>query len=447
MKTKLFLLLFLSALSGSAQCWQKIDSGMYHTLALASNGTLWSWGYNNAGQLGDGTIINRTQPVQIGTATDWVSVHAGYYHSFAIKADGTLWGWGQGANNRLGYGGFAEVHQPMQIGTATNWAKVSGGETFSIGLKTDGTIWVWGIDTYGQMGNGLGGGYAIPTQLGVSTDNKDVEAGRFHVVLLKNNGNVYTWGNNDYSQIGNGNVINQDAPYLVPGTNNFIKIEAGTNSSVAIKDDGTLFLAGMIPNSAFTSVTFMQLYPSHVWANVKVTDKNFVGVKPDGSIWTYGLNTYGQNGLGLNTTALTVPLSGSDYSSNIGLNIYSLLVLKNDGTLHGTGQNHVGQLGDNTTVQKSTITAVACPAVLDAADFNTNLNFQVYPNPVQEVLRFSSSNNATIDNVVVYDVSGKKVLQVADSIDELNVEKLAKGYYTVEITSEGKKTMKKIIKE
>ena len=88
MKTKLFLFFLLTALGGNAQCWQKIDSGLYHTLALASNGTLWAWGYNNAGQLGDGTTTNRTQPVQNGTATDWVSVHAGYYHSFAIKQAG-----------------------------------------------------------------------------------------------------------------------------------------------------------------------------------------------------------------------------------------------------------------------------------------------------------------------------------------------------------------------
>lgn len=448
MKTKLFLLFLLTALSSKAQCWQKIDSGMYHTLALASNGTIWSWGYNNVGQLGDGTTTNRTQPVQIGTATDWISVHAGYYHSFAIKSNGTLWAWGQGANNRLGYGGFADVHQPMQIGTATNWLKVSGGEDFSVGLKTDGTIWIWGNDSRGQMGNGLGGAYATPTQLGSSADNSDVETGRFHVVLLKNNGDVYTWGNNEYSQLGNGNVVNQDVPYLVPGTNDYIKIEAGTNSSVAIKDDGTLFMAGTIPNSIYTSTTFTQLYPSHVWANVKVTDKNFVGVKPDGSLWTYGLNTYGQNGLGLNTTALTVPLSGSNYSSsNIGLNIYSLLVLKNDGTLHGIGQNHVGQLGDNTTVQKSTITAINCPATLSSADFSSDLNFEFYPNPVKNVLSFSSKENVTVEKIVVYDISGKEVLQARGFVKELNVEKLAKGYYALEIISEGKRIVKKMIKE
>ena len=446
MKTKLFLFFLLTALSGNAQCWQKIDSGLYHTLALASNGTLWAWGYNNAGQLGDGTTTNRTQPVQIGIATDWVSVHAGYYHSFAIKQDGTLWGWGENTFNKLGDGSGTNKLQPIQIGTATNWAKVSGGEDFSVGLRTDGTIWAWGNDSRGQMGNGTGGAQSTPGQVGNSTDNSDIAAGRYHVVLLKNYNKVYTWGHNGSAQIGNGNTTNQIVPYLIPDANNYIKIEAGSNSSIAIRDDGALFLAGKVPFLPSNNGSFAQMFSPSVWTTVKVTDDNFVGVKADGSLWTYGNNLYGQNGSGANTSA-PVQASGSNYSSNVGINIYSFLILKSDGSLYGCGQNHVGQLGDNTTVQKSTITAISCPATLSTADYSSDLNFELYPNPVKDVLMFSFGDNISIEKVVMYDISGKEVLRANGFVKELNVEKLTKGYYMLEIVSEGKRIVKKLIKE
>jgi len=93
MKTKLLLLLSLFVLKSNAQqCWDKISSGAYHTIAISNDGTLWAWGYNDSGQLGDGTYVNKTVPTKIGTDTDWVSISTGYYHSFAIKSNGTLWG-------------------------------------------------------------------------------------------------------------------------------------------------------------------------------------------------------------------------------------------------------------------------------------------------------------------------------------------------------------------
>ncbi|GAA4771270.1 MULTISPECIES: T9SS type A sorting domain-containing protein [Flavobacterium] len=446
MKTKLFLFFLLTALGSNAQCWQKIDSGMYHTVALASNGTLWAWGYNNVGQLGDGTTTNRTQPVQIGTANDWVGVYTGYYHSFAIKSNGTLWGWGQNTANQLGDGSATNRLQPVQIGTATNWAKVSGGENFSAGLKTDGTIWMWGSDDREQMGNGTGGAQATPTQLGISTDNSDIDAGRYHVVLLKNYNKVYTWGHNGSGQIGNGTMVNQNVPYLIPGANNYVKIDGSVNGTVAIRDDGGLFMTGQIHTNSYTA--FTQIFYPSVWANVKTTQNNFVGVKSDGTLWAWGDNTLGQISQPSYSSSNTpMQVSGTNYSSNIGINIYSFLVLKSDGSLYGCGQNHVGQLGDNTTVQKNTITAISCPATLSTVDLGSDLNFEVYPNPVKDVLKLSSVDNISIDKAVVYDVSGKEVLEANGFVKELNVEKLTRGYYMLEILSEGKRIVKKLIKE
>ena len=109
----LFLLLFLS-LNSFAQCWSKISAGLNHTIALKTDGTLWAWGQNNGGQLGNGTNTNQNNPVQIGTANNWSQISAGRYHSLAIKTDGTLWAWGFNADGELGDGTTVNKNETTQ---------------------------------------------------------------------------------------------------------------------------------------------------------------------------------------------------------------------------------------------------------------------------------------------------------------------------------------------
>lgn len=443
MKSKLLVVFSLLIMQLNAQCWSKISSGLYHNLAIAQNGTLWAWGYNNSGQVGDGTTINKIIPTQISTETNWVSAHAGYYHSFAIKSDGTLWGWGLNTTRQLGDGTNANKVVPTQIGSATNWAKVSGGENFSVGIKTDGTLWVWGSDDQEQMGNGTGGANFTPTQLGIATDWSDAKAGRYHVIALKNYNRIYTWGYNGNGQIGNGFTgSNQNVPYLIPGLNNFIKIEAGVNSSFAIKDDNTLYMSGLNSNS---NSSFTQIMFPMTWSNVKAGQSHVIGLKSDGTLWAWGSNSNGQIAQpGFTSVATPYQISGSNYSTNIGANIYGSVALKADGSLYGCGQNHVGQLADNTTVDKTNITAIACPTVLGSSSFNSNLNVKLFPNPAQSF--FQISFDEELEVVEIYCLQGQRVLVATEKL--INISHLARGVYIVKIVDKsGAFITQKLIKE
>lgn len=448
MRTKLFLLFALFTLQSNAQCWSKISSGLYHTIAVAGDGTLWAWGYNNSGQLGDGTYVNKTVPTKIGTATDWVSVGAGYYHSFAIKANGTLWAWGYNNLRQLGNNSTNNILTPIQIGTDTNWLKVSGGEGFSVGLKTDGTLWTWGSDDQGQMGSGLGTQYPVPYQLGTATDWSDVDAGRYHIIALKNN-KIYTWGSNGNGQVGNGGFgAIQNTPFLVTttGTANFIKVEAGVNSSLAIKSDNTLWICGVVGP---TNTTFFQQFAAPTtWSNVSAGTNHVIGVKSDGTLWAWGVNDYGQISLpGFNAVNTPNQVSGTNFSNQIGTNIYSSTVLKNDGSLYGFGQNHVGQLGDGSSIGKNSITAVSCPALLSSESFENLDVVSIYPNPVKNTLNIALSDNSEIQNVVIYDITGKQVKSQDGNLTSISVEDLKSGFYLLEVTIDGKKEVKKFIKQ
>jgi len=107
---------------------------------------LYAWGLNAGGRLGDGTVINRSSPVQIGTLTDWYEVSAGGSFSSAIKTDGTLWTWGGNDKGQLGQNNVIYRSSPVQVGALTNWSRVSAGENHCLATKTDGTLWAWGVN-------------------------------------------------------------------------------------------------------------------------------------------------------------------------------------------------------------------------------------------------------------------------------------------------------------
>ena len=130
--------------------------GAEHTLALKNNGTLWAWGNNLTGQLGDGTSggVHTGLPKQIGTDEDWLMVSAGGAASFAIKTDGSLWGWGNNSYGQQGDGSNLDKTVPTRIGTATDWKTVAAGAYHTLALKNDGSLWSAGLNTRGQLGLG-----------------------------------------------------------------------------------------------------------------------------------------------------------------------------------------------------------------------------------------------------------------------------------------------------
>ena len=447
MRTKLFLVLSIFTLQMNAQCWDKISSGAYHTIAIAHDGTLWAWGYNANGQVGNNTNLNQVNPVQISTDTDWVFVGAGYYHSFAIKANGTLWGWGYNAFGQLGNSQTSDRITPTQIGTASDWQSISGGENFSVAIKTNSTIWTVGSNSSGQLGTGNNFDRSSFGQLGTLSDWSQAAAGRFHVIALKTDGKLYAWGNNLNGQLSNGGFgATLDIPTLVTttGTANFIKVTASPNASLALRQDNSLWIAGLI---ASTNTTFFQqfAFPT-TWSNVSAGANHIIGAKSDGTLWAYGNNSLGQiSQPGFSGVNSPYQVTGTNFSTELGTNFYSSLVLKNDGGLYSFGQNHVGQLADNTIVDKNSITAIYCPAVLSSDPFEIQNSISLYPNPVLNQLNIS--NTSEIESLTIYDIAGKQIKYQDGNTSSITVEDLKSGFYLLEISIEGKKEIKKFVKQ
>ncbi|MEO6040187.1 MAG: hypothetical protein ABIQ93_17365, partial [Saprospiraceae bacterium] len=153
---RLFFLLTASCLifikNTDAQCWQQVALGAGHSAAIKSDGSLWTWGGNSHGQIGNDTKIDQNMPQQI--AGDWVQVAVGTNFTAAIKSDGTLWEWGDNGHGQLGDGTHINQRLPVQVGTDNNWRQIATGYAHTLALKNDSTLWAWGWKYFGQLGDG-----------------------------------------------------------------------------------------------------------------------------------------------------------------------------------------------------------------------------------------------------------------------------------------------------
>jgi len=235
-----------------------IDGGEFHTLALKSDGTVWAWGRNNYGQLGDGTLETRNRPVQVMASagvplTGVTAIAAGQHHSLALKGDGTIWSWGRSQYGQLGDGYAADRTSPVQVKNAAQeplngFTAIAAGSNHSLGIRTGGAVWGWGYNAYGQLGDNTTGHKHTPVQVRTSatefpTGITAIAAGHEHSLALRQNGTVLAWGHGSNGRLGHGGTGGSRiaAPVMVTGSVGLTgvkNIAAGGAYSLAVANDG-----------------------------------------------------------------------------------------------------------------------------------------------------------------------------------------------------------------
>ena len=324
------------------------------------SGGLWTWGQNNLGQLGLVNTIYYSSPKQVGTSTNWSSISGGAvsFHATALKTDGTLWTWGRNNYGQLGFGNTAAYSSPKQVGVSTTWSSIINGGYHTLAIKTDGTLWSWGLNNCGQLGFGNRTNYSSPKQVGSLTNWLRITAGYYHTIALKTDGTLWTWGKNRLGQLGLGNITYYSSPKQVGNSTDWSSINSGTNHTLAIKTDGTLWTWGF-NGSGQLGLNTAGLYSSYSspvqvgaltnWSKVSVSDFS-VAIKTDGTLWSWGNNLDGQLGLG-NRTYYSSPKQVGALTnwSNIIACWRHDIALKTNGTLWTWGFNNYGQLGLGTS--------------------------------------------------------------------------------------------------
>jgi calcium-activated chloride channel regulator 4 len=339
--------------------WVAIEGGYLHTIALKSNGTLWAWGSNDSGQLGDGTNSNKNSPVQIGSDTTWSAIAAGYLHTIALKSNGTLWTWGYNSSGQLGDGTNSNKNSPVQIGSDTTWRAIAAGEWHTIALKSDGTLWAWGSNYFGQLGDGTNSNRNSPVQIGSDTRWVAIAAGDWHTIALKSNGTLWAWGRNSDGQLGDGTNSNRNSPVRIGTDTRWRAIAAGDLHTIALKSNGTLWAwgdngygqLGDGTNSDRNSP--VRIGSDTTWTAIADGKWHTIALKSNGTLWAWGHNAFGQLGDGTNSNRNSPVQIGSDTTwVSIAGGYFHTIALKSNDTLWTWGWNSFGQLGDGTNISK-----------------------------------------------------------------------------------------------
>ena len=343
------------------------------SLALSSEGKVYSWGANDQGQLGNGTATNSNLPVEVKTegtpmaGKKIIQTAIGVTHSMALDSEGKVYSWGENVNGLLGTGDAIPTLSPVLVrtgGTPMEGKKIvqiSAGGAHSMALDSEGNIYAWGWGGEGQLGNGENNNSNVPILVkkeGTGLEGKTIKkvmAGGMFSMVLTSDGSLYSWGKNNYGQIGDGT------------TNNY-------NLAVAVKTEGT-------PMAGKTVVDF------------SISNEHTVALTSDGQIYAWGRNESGQLGNGTNT-ASTLPVAvraaGTPFAGKKAVQVVAggwegahSLALGTDGTVYSWGRNLNGQLGDQTTNDTTIVTFA-------------KINFNSSPTPPLKAMAISGESSAEV---------------------------------------------------
>lgn len=332
--------------------------GGTHTCAISASGGLQCWGANDTGQLGNGTIVDRSQPTPVtGLGSGVASVAAGLGHTCAVTAAGGLKCWGDNSFGQLGDGTTTQRNAPVNVsGLTSGVAAVSAGAFHTCALTTAGAVRCWGDGFFGQIGNGDDGGETTPQQVtGMTSGIAAISAGFAHTCALSTSGGLRCWGLNAYGQIGDGTDTQRNAPVNVSGlTSGVASVSAGAFHTCALLTaggtrcwgDNTTGQIGDGTNTQRNSPTptATGLTPTALGSGGSHT----CAVLSDGGVSCWGHNAEGQ--LGNNSiddvwSPVTVgPLPAVAAVAVAGGSEHSCALLTG-GAIYCWGSNLLGQLG------------------------------------------------------------------------------------------------------
>jgi len=348
--------------------WKQVSSGTTTTAAIKRDGTLWTWGEGAAGGLGDNTTVTKSSPIQtVAAGTNWKLVAVGYRAMVATKTDGTLWTWGFNSNGQLGDNTTISKSSPIQtVSGGSNWSQINMSALGASSIKTDGTLWLWGNNSVGQLGDNTIVTKSSPVQTvsggtnwtKLTTIGPSVSSGLYNAACIKADGTLWTWGNNASGQLGDNTTVNRSSPIqTVVGGYNWMQVTNGANSLYGIADAALdyLYIPTLIPYGQTLGAV----------RNVAITNTTAFTANYFSGTVTYSVSPSLPTGLNLNTSTGVISgtptvaqsqtnyiITGTGATSGVATSAMAITVTIAGG-LWAWGQNDLGQIGDNTSANKS----------------------------------------------------------------------------------------------
>jgi alpha-tubulin suppressor-like RCC1 family protein len=336
--------------------WIDVFLGEYHTLGLKNDGTLWAWGSNQYGQCGTdawGSYISN--PSQIQSDNNWESIATSNQTSYGIKRDGTLWAWGKNDFGQVNDSSNVKIKLPVKVGNDNNWKSVKGGHDRVFAIKKDGSLWTWGKNTGGLLGLGNSIERVSITQIGNSTDwNKILSVGQECTFAKKNDQKIWGWGDNTNK------LIDSLAPNLLPTPvqlsypDNIVKMENKTRDTYFLNEKGEISLWGISKVKSISNgkkqYYFNQIGTQNNWTDISTNYSHSLALNSNNQLFVWGVSnsSHSLKGDGSLINVMKYPtLTVANDIYKFNANYSSTLIIKNDRTLWGWGNNQSFVLGAN----------------------------------------------------------------------------------------------------
>jgi alpha-tubulin suppressor-like RCC1 family protein len=345
--------------------WSVVSTGALHTCAINTGKSLYCWGANGFGQIGDGTTTRRPSPTRIGSAGAWANVSAGYNHTCATTTGDSLYCWGYNGTGQIGdgtSGGGNDRHSPKKIGSSGVWAAAAAGGNHTCAITTGNSLYCWGYNIYGQVGDGTSGNSRpSPKKIGTSGVWAGVTTGELHTCAISTGKSLYCWGANEAGSLGDGTTTNRRSPTRIGSAGAWALASAGDYHSCAISTANSLYCWGYNNNGQVgDGTTTQRLSPKKIgttgaWARINTGGTSGVyshtcATTTGNSLYCWGNNSFGQIGDGTTTSPRLSPkkigTTGVWAGAQAG-GTHSCAITTAK-SLYCWGYNGEGQIGDGT---------------------------------------------------------------------------------------------------
>ncbi len=365
-----------------------VAAGGNHGLAISVNGEVYSWGRNNKGQLGLGTLIDINSPQKIPGLQNIVAISAGENFSMALRADGTVWAWGENDNGQLGNNSVTSSSTPVQVNGLINVATIAAGDSSGYAVLSNGSAYSWGNNANGQLGNNSVAQTTVPVQITGLSKVDYIQGGGAYAMARLADGTLWSWGNNANGRLGVGSTTQSLVPIQVSGVSSIFSMAAGKSHGILLRSNGDYMgwgdnFYGQVGDSsnlqrlAPVKVLREEVVLSGVVQAEASSGGHTIVLRPNGEVYGWGANFFGQMGhnLGQDSATSADIVAGISEVAKVSVGEDFTLALRSNGTVWIWGRNNRGQYANGTISTSANITPTQVAGLTNIIDIQAGPDY------------------------------------------------------------------------